>query len=128
MRQQKIESPLDVLTGRAKSQSAMRRPAGSVGRMQLKVEPRPVGPGQARTADVALTVLTETRPVILDGIVVREVRCGWLALELPPLEDWKDPLRWLTPPQKERIVSAEFYQLLQEQITRGFVEQVSSRT
>ena len=39
----------------------------------------------------------------------------------PPLEMWAEPLRWLTPQQRERIESAEFYELLQREITRRFL-------
>jgi hypothetical protein len=32
-------------------------------------------------------------------------------------------MRWLAPQQRERIVTAEFYQLLQEHVTRRFLAQ-----
>lgn len=45
-----------------------------------------------------------------------EPRPGWLNLQIPPLEAWCYPMLWLTPLQKERIESPEFYDLLQHQI------------
>jgi hypothetical protein len=44
-----------------------------------------------------------------------------VSLELPPLERWDRPLRWLTPEQRERIESPEFYRLLQEHVSRRFL-------
>ena len=59
----------------------------------------------------------------LRGIVVREPRPGWVTLEVPPLEAWEEPLRWLTREERERerIESPEFYQTLQEHLTRKYL-------
>ena len=57
--------------------------------------------------------MTDPHPVKLAGIVVREARPGWLTLELPPLERWEEPMKWLTPEQKTRTESAEFYEIEQ---------------
>jgi len=57
----------------------------------------------------------------LEGIVVREPRPGWVTLEVPPLELWEKGLSWLTPEQRERIESPEFYKLIQEQATRRYL-------
>ena len=56
----------------------------------------------------------------LPGIVVREARPGWLTLDVPPLEHWQEPMKWLTPEQKTRLESPEFYELLQREIARRF--------
>ena len=63
----------------------------------------------------------DPQPVKLAGIVVREARPGWLTLDVPPLEHWGEPMKWLTPEQKTRIESAEFYEMLQGEITRRLV-------
>jgi hypothetical protein len=42
-------------------------------------------------------------------------------MEVPPLEKWEQPMRWLTPEQRERIQSPEFYQLLQTHVTRKYL-------
>ncbi len=52
------------------------------------------------------------------GLVAREVRCGWVTLEIPPLEQWEQPLSWLTRRQRERIEDAEFFELLQREIPK----------
>ena len=62
-----------------------------------------------------------SRPVRLNRIVIRDPRPGWVSLEVPPLESWEEPLRWLTPQQRERIESADFYRLLQEHLTRRYL-------
>jgi hypothetical protein len=61
------------------------------------------------------------QPIRRDGIVVKESRPGWLSLDLPALEMWKEPLKRLSVQQRERIESPEFYQLLQREITRRFL-------
>jgi integrase/recombinase XerD len=114
IRQQQIQSPLDVLTGKARVPvlPAAQRP---VGRMQIQVRPRP---GQA-AADAEAIIFSEDRYVHLDGIVIREQRPGWVSLELPPLEAWEARLRWLLPEQRERVESPEFFQLLQTHMGRN---------
>ena len=64
--------------------------------------------------------MTDPQLVELTGIVVREARPGWLTLDVPPLERWEEPMRWLTPQQKTRIESAEFYELVQREVARRF--------
>ena len=38
-----------------------------------------------------------------------------------PLEAWAEPLRWLTPVERERVESAQFYQLLQQHVTHRYL-------
>jgi hypothetical protein len=64
--------------------------------------------------------LNAAKVVVLDGIVVRENRPGWLEFSLPPEESWRDSLCELTAPQRERIESAPFYKLLQREIGKRF--------
>jgi hypothetical protein len=68
-----------------------------------------------------IVIRNDDRNVCLDGIVAREARPGWIGLELPPLENWERALAWLPEAQRERIESAEFYQLLQEHVARKFL-------
>jgi len=70
---------------------------------------------------VKLRITGADRLVQLDGIVVREIRPGWAALEVPNLERWEHPLSWLTPQQRQRVESAVFYKLLQEHVSRRFL-------
>jgi len=84
--------------------------------MRIQLEPRP---GEA-AADVKLLILDGDHPVPLDGIMVREMRPGWIALEIPPLEHWADPCRWLTPPQRRRLESPEFFAMLRAELGRRY--------
>ncbi len=86
--------------------------------MQLQLQPRR---GEA-AADVKLTIVSDdARYVHLEGIVVREARPGYVSLELPPLEAWRQPIAWLTPEQRERIQEASFYKLVPEHTARNFL-------
>ena len=108
-----VESPLDVL-------SRVRRSEGPkpVGRLRVELELREDDRG---VADVTLEILTQPRSIRFRGIVVREPRPGWVTLEVPPLEAWEEPLRWLTREERERVESPEFYQTLQEHLTRKYL-------
>ena len=94
----------------------------SVGRLRIELQLRPADAEAVPVADVTLTILTDPIPVELTGIVVREARPGWLTLDVPPLERWAEPMRWLTPQQKTRIESAEFYELMQREVARRFLQ------
>jgi hypothetical protein len=74
-----------------------------------------------RAADVRLLVgSNETTITELDGIVIRESRPGWIALDLPPIEAWRDSLLLLPREQQDRITSPEFYQFLQRYLLDRF--------
>jgi site-specific recombinase XerD len=119
-----MQSPLDVMEGkkpvpiRAKSKPA-------VGRLQIHMRPAP--DSTEPKAQVTLAVQTETRSIYFTGIVVRQQRPGWHTLELPALEDWNEPASWLTPPQRERFVSPEFYKMLEGEISRRFTALLQRR-
>ena len=92
--------------------------AQPVGRMQFLVRRRQ---GEATVADVELSIFTDDRYIDLEGIVVREPRPGFVTMEIPPLEKWEKPMRWLLPEQRERIQTPEFFQLLQTHVTRKYL-------
>lgn len=112
---QAVPSPLDVLTGQG---AQTRLPQQTVGRLRFHFRPEPVVEGKLRSSKVTIGIDNEPRPVYLTGIVAREVRPGWVTLEIPPLEHWEQPLRWLTPSQRERVEEAGFFELLQREIPR----------
>ena len=133
--QRQVDSPLDILTDCRRPRTNEPKPAidprviglpispgmpRSVGRLRIELQHRPTDAEAVPTADVTLTIVTDPQPVELTGIVVREARPGWLTLDAPPLERWEEPMRWLTPEQKTRIESAEFYELLQREVVRRF--------
>jgi hypothetical protein len=68
-----------------------------------------------------LSIFNDDRFIYLDGITVHERRPGWVTLEIPPLEAWEKPLCWLTPEQRKRVESPEFFQLVQSHVTRKYL-------
>lgn len=112
---QAVPSPLDVLSGQP---SQARLSKQTVGRLRFHFRPQPVEGNRLRASRVTIGIDNDPRPVYLTGIVAREVRRGWVTLEIPPLEHWEQPLRWLTPSQRERVEQAEFFELLQREIPR----------
>lgn len=111
---QSIPSPLDVTTRSMNSRNPSTSPA--VG--QLRIHVKTESGEKHRQAKVTLGIQTDTRPVYLTGIVAKEIRPGWVSLDIPPLEKWEEPFRWFTPQQRERIESPEFYELLQREIPK----------
>ena len=120
--EREVQSPLDVLNGCRRGVQPQDYPR-SVGRMRVQLNPRPGVNGEALAADAVLTILTDTRPIRLSGIVVREPRPGWVTLEVPPLEAWAEPLQWVTPSERDRIESPQFFQLLQGLLTKRYLTQ-----
>ncbi len=77
--------------------------------------------GEQRIAKTSITILNEPA-VTLSGIVIREARPGWVAMELPPEEAWSESLAWLSGPQRERVQSPEFYEMLRRRLGQKFLE------
>ncbi len=120
IRQCQTESPLDTLTG--KRRDRVENPARpSVGRLCIELTTNKEPEGKPAIAEATITIQSDTRPIQLRGIVVRQPRQGWVSLDIPPLEDWEAALRWVTPAQRARIESPEFYELLQKHITHRFL-------
>jgi len=121
LRENRVESPLDALTGNRPSASRAEAALRPVGTMRLSVALRQGEPGRPSVADASIIVNSQTQPIELSGIVLSESRPGWVSLELPPTEQWEDRLCWLTPNQQERIASPEFYQHLQRHLGERFL-------
>ena len=111
-----VESPLDIL-----ARVQMQKQPKPVGRLRADLTLSRDGPQGTPAADVVLDILTEPRPIRLRGNVVREPRPGRVTLEVPPLVAWQEPLRWLTPQEREQVESPDFYRLPQEQLTRKYL-------
>jgi hypothetical protein len=142
VKQRQVDSPMDILTGCRRPRGEEPKPAldpraiglpissdtpRPVGRLRIELRPRPSGAETVPAADVTLTIVTDPQPVMLTGILVREARPGWLTLDVPPLEHWEEPMKWLTPEQKTRIQSAEFYETLQREVARRFLHAGETR-
>jgi len=142
VKQRQVDSPMDILTGCRRPRGEEPKPAldpraiglpissdtpRPVGRLRIDLQPWPTGADTVPAADVTLTIVTDPQPVMLTGILVREARPGWLTLDVPPLEHWEEPMKWLTPEQKTRIQSAEFYEMLQREVARRFLHAGETR-
>ncbi len=130
LRGERATSPLDVLTQRNASssttlplpepkslstRSSPPPPPPPVGRLGISLVMR--GAGAERRGEVTLVVRGEPS-VTLPGIVVREPRRGFLALELPPLEDWAPALSYVDDHVRARFEEAEFYEGLRAAIAQ----------
>ncbi len=113
-----VSSPLDVLEGNAQRGMNNGKRRRNVGRLRFHLKPDESSKKGQRSSRVTIGIEGETRPIYLTGIIAREVRKGWVNLEIPPLEKWEHPLSWLTPSQRERIEDASFFELLQREIPR----------
>jgi hypothetical protein len=82
---------------------------------------------QPKTAKVTLSIESDGRPIYFTGTKAKEVRPGWVTLDIPPLEEWEESLRWLSPKQRERIESPEFFQMLQREIPNRLKQLPSAR-
>ncbi len=98
--------------------------APSVGRLNIHMRPAPDCKAGERRAQVTLGIQSAGGPVYLTGTVVREMRPGWLNVEVPPLESWDASIRRLTCAQRERLESPEFFELLQSQLSERFYREV----
>jgi integrase/recombinase XerD len=95
--------------------SPSRRPVGALGiRFVRDVDAR--GP----LARVTLVVRGEPE-VPLEGIVVREPRPGFIALELPPLEEWQPALSFCDDDVRTRVEEASFYEALRDELARRWL-------
>lgn len=133
LRSERVRSPLDLLeshgsagalppapTSRAAAfPPPVRVSARAVGRLlvEMQLDPDEIVP----TARVALLVQGNSS-ARLAGIVLRESRPGWIALDLPPLDDWAQALRAVSPEQRERLLSPRFYEYLRMALGRKFIE------
>ena len=110
------KSPLDQLYPQ-QHQHVSPRP--SVGMLRFHFQQQPAHENR-RVAKVTLSVRLKDRPVYFTGIRVEETRPGYVTLHIPPSEDWAESAKWLNRDQRQRFEDAEFYELLQRQITRRF--------
>jgi site-specific recombinase XerD len=123
LRGERATSPLDLLHGPAPTaptappETRLTSSPPAVGR--LGIEMRVVVDERGRRGDVVLVVRGEPE-VRLSGIVVREPRPGFFALELPPEEDWAPALSFCDDDVRARFVDAGFYEHLRDALARRF--------
>lgn len=74
-----------------------------------------------RRAKVTIAIRQPRGPVYFTGTIAHEPRPGIVALQLPPLESWQQSLNWLPRMQRDRFYDADFYEILQREITTRFL-------
>ena len=118
-----VRSPLDVVTGADNRTVTNAKPLQRrVGELRLHFKPVQTEAPEPRQCRVTIAITSATGPpTYLTGIVAREARPGWITLEIPALEKWEEPMRWLTREQRERIQEASFFELLQAEIPKRFL-------
>jgi len=119
-----LVSPLDRLAKDGNMQVGQPETPRPVGRLKIHMRAAPDCPAGERRAQVTLAIESGSGPVYLTGTVVREMRPGWLNVEVPPLESWDASIRRLTCAQRERLESPEFFELLQSQLSERFYREV----
>ncbi|EMI21735.1 integrase/recombinase Y4QK [Rhodopirellula maiorica SM1] len=71
---------------------------------------------------MTIGVQNRDRPIYFTGITATMERPGFVTLSIPPEEQWSDSLLWLTREQRERFATAEFFKMLQTQITCRYLK------
>ncbi len=137
LKQASVKSPLDALNSAVATESASangdgvaearrvdeRKVQRQVGRMRLELV-RSAGDEACATA--AFVVMNEDQTVRFDGITLRESRPGWVAMDVPALEQWENSLSWLNPEQRRRIEAPEFLDSLRCLLGQRFLSQATS--
>lgn len=118
--ERRIESPLDLATRGSPHpivEPPKPRPVG-----KMRIELAPLSHDSRIPGAAASVVISGDGPLVnLPGLTIREPRPGWITLEVPPIEAWEEQLRWLTPEQRDRLESPDFYRLLQEHTARRYL-------
>lgn len=122
----KASSPLDLAAAEAcgRKHVAGGRPPSAllddVGRLRIELKANAGEPGRAVEMLATLHITSAGCSVRLEGITVREPHPGWVTIELPPLESWRDEIAELPAAQRRRIFEATFFQLLQRELTQRY--------
>ena len=109
-------SPLDQLYHAAPRVPAAKPRRQNVGQLRIHFQQQ-ASNSACRVAKVTLSVRSGERHIYFPGIVAKEVRRGYVTLDIPPLEHWVEPLSWLSRSQRERFDEAEFYEMLQREVS-----------
>ncbi|WP_345321874.1 tyrosine-type recombinase/integrase [Novipirellula rosea] len=91
------------------------------GILRLHFKPEYDLAGELLSSRVTIAVQNGDRPIYFTGITATMERPGFVTLSIPPEEQWSDSLRWLTREQQERFATAEFFTMLQMQITGRYL-------
>ena len=119
LKQSQIRSPLDSI-GSGGAVASNGKTEVSVGRMRLHVSPCELVDG-IRCATASVVICGEVDDVVLSGIVLRESRPGWVAMDVPAEEAWSAVIAGLPKVQRDRILSPAFLERLRGLLGERFV-------
>jgi hypothetical protein len=111
-----MPSPLDRLYHAPQPVAASTEPRAEVGRLRIHFQQQR-NEANCRAAKVTISVASEGRPIYFTGLSAKEVRRGYVTLDIPPLEQWAESLSWLSRAQRERFEEPSFYEMLQREIS-----------
>ncbi|WP_442510262.1 tyrosine-type recombinase/integrase [Novipirellula sp. SH528] len=92
------------------------------GFLRLHFKPEYDSAGELLSSRVTIAVQDGDRPIYFTGITATMERPGFVTLSIPHEEQWSDSLRWLTREQRERFATANFFKMLQVQITGRYLK------
>lgn len=130
-----LPSPLDsvlqqntVASDSAAQHVAKPKTQKNVGTLRFHLRPEYDRKGALAFCRVTLEVCSEHRPIYFPGIRAWEARKDFIALSIPPEEEWADSSKWLTRAQQERFRTVEFINLLQRQIATRYTQLPGKQT
>ncbi len=124
LRGERATSPLDLLHAPppVAGPTLVPAPVGHAPVGRLGIELRVGQDARGARGDVVLVVRGEP-DVRLGGIVIREPRPGFVALELPPQEDWAPALSFVDDVVRARFDEAGFYERLRDALAQRWASQ-----
>lgn len=121
----KIASPLDSLTSTENdlSKPTVQKPAGKLGIQITDL----VATKSETTAVAQLSIrgphANNSPPINLPPVPIAMKRNSWIEITFPSLAIWEASLNQLTPAQRQRTKSPEFFELIRQQISTRFLKQ-----
>lgn len=120
-------SPLDVAANEALGrtnkplESGMAPALGDEGWLKIELKAASAVPGRPPEMLATLHIIDQRSSVQLQGILIREPHSGWVTIDVPPLEVWRDELARLPEARRQRLFDASFFQLLQRELSRRYL-------
>ena len=108
-------SPLDQLNLSSRSTGSLeKKPKEGVGSIRISVT-------EEKPEELRGAIEIVGFDVVLSGIKVCEKVPGWVQIELPPLEQWAEPLNRLPVHIRRRVEEQEFFELVRNRFCQKFL-------
>lgn len=125
----KIANPLDSLmsTDNAQSTTSVQKPVGS---LSIQIADL-VSTDSETTATAQLSIRSgpadssnNSLQTQLPSLSIAMQQNSWIEIKFPSIISWEASLEQLTPVQRQRIKSPEFFEMLRQQVSTRFLKQV----